>query len=34
MIETIFKSLAKAMDQATGIEPRAHGVLSTKGTLS
>jgi imidazoleglycerol-phosphate dehydratase len=34
MIETIFKSLAKAMDQATAVEPRAQGVLSTKGTLS
>jgi imidazoleglycerol-phosphate dehydratase len=34
MIETIFKSLAKAMDQATAVEPRVHGVLSTKGTLS
>jgi len=34
MIETIFKSLAKAMDQATAVEPRAHGILSTKGTLS
>ena len=34
IIETIFKSLAKAMDQATAIEPRVQGVLSTKGTLS
>ncbi len=34
IIETIFKSLAKAMDQATAVEPRVHGVLSTKGTLS
>jgi imidazoleglycerol-phosphate dehydratase len=34
MIETIFKSLAKAMDQATAVEPRVRGVLSTKGTLS
>ena len=34
MIETIFKSLAKAMDQATAVEPRGQGVLSTKGTLS
>ena len=34
MIETIFKSLAKAMDQATAVEPRVQGVLSTKGTLS
>jgi imidazoleglycerol-phosphate dehydratase len=34
MIETIFKSLAKAMDQATAVEPRTQEVLSTKGTLS
>ena len=34
IIETIFKSLAKAMDQATAVEPRLQGVLSTKGTLS
>jgi imidazoleglycerol-phosphate dehydratase len=34
IIETIFKSLAKAMDQATAVEPRVHGVLSTKGTLT
>ncbi len=34
MIETIFKSLAKAMDQATAVEPRTREVLSTKGTLS
>jgi len=34
MIETIFKSLAKAMDQACAVEPRLQGVLSTKGTLS
>jgi len=34
IIETIFKSLAKAMDQATAVEPRVQGVLSTKGTLS
>lgn len=34
IIETIFKSLAKAMDQATAVEPRTREVLSTKGTLS
>jgi imidazoleglycerol-phosphate dehydratase len=34
MIETIFKSLAKAMDEATAVESRLQGVLSTKGTLS
>jgi imidazoleglycerol-phosphate dehydratase len=34
IIEAVFKSLARAMDQATAIEPRLNGVLSTKGTLS
>ncbi|HXR25569.1 MAG TPA: imidazoleglycerol-phosphate dehydratase HisB [Candidatus Binataceae bacterium] len=34
IIEAAFKALARAMDQATSIEPRAQGVLSTKGTLS
>jgi imidazoleglycerol-phosphate dehydratase len=34
IIETCFKALARAMDQATSIEPRLSGVLSTKGTLS
>lgn len=34
IIETSFKALARAMDQATSIEPRLSGVLSTKGTLS
>jgi len=34
IIEAAFKALARAMDQATAIEPRAQGVLSTKGTLS
>jgi imidazoleglycerol-phosphate dehydratase len=34
IIETVFKSLAKAMDQATAVEPRVQGALSTKGTLS
>ena len=35
IIEASFKALARAMDQATGLEPRARGVaLSTKGTLS
>ena len=33
VVETIFKSLARALDQATGREPRLSGVLSTKGTL-
>jgi len=35
IIEATFKALARAMDQATSLEPRAQGVaLSTKGTLS
>ncbi len=33
MIEAIFKSFAKALDQATGMDPRIDGVLSTKGSL-
>lgn len=31
--EAIFKAFAKALDQATAIDPRVVGVLSTKGTL-
>jgi imidazoleglycerol-phosphate dehydratase len=34
VIEAAFKALARAMDQATSLEPRVAGVLSTKGTLS
>jgi imidazoleglycerol-phosphate dehydratase len=34
IIEAAFKALARAMDQATAVEPRSPGVLSTKGTLS
>ncbi|HTT75972.1 MAG TPA: imidazoleglycerol-phosphate dehydratase HisB [Candidatus Binataceae bacterium] len=34
IIEATFKALARAMDQATTVEPRLTGVLSTKGTLS
>jgi imidazoleglycerol-phosphate dehydratase len=34
IIEAAFKALARAMDQATSLEPRVAGVLSTKGTLS
>jgi imidazoleglycerol-phosphate dehydratase len=34
VIEAAFKALARAMDQATAVEPRLRGVLSTKGTLS
>ena len=33
IIEAIFKSFAKALDEATGYDPRIKGVLSTKGTL-
>jgi imidazoleglycerol-phosphate dehydratase len=33
MMEAIFKAFAKAMDQATGLDERVRGVLSTKGTL-
>ncbi len=34
VIETAFKSLARAMDEATTLDARLTGVLSTKGTLS
>ncbi len=34
VIETVFKSFARAMDQATALEPRLSGALSTKGTLA
>jgi imidazoleglycerol-phosphate dehydratase len=34
IIETAFKSLARAMDMATATDPRVRGALSTKGTLS
>ena len=33
MIEAMFKAFAKALDQATGMDPRVSGVLSTKGSL-
>jgi imidazoleglycerol-phosphate dehydratase len=33
IIEAGFKAFARAMDQATQIDPRVQGVLSTKGTL-
>lgn len=32
-IEAMFKAFSKALDEATSYEPRAKGVLSTKGTL-
>jgi len=33
MIEATFKALGRAMDQATALDPRVSGVLSTKGVL-
>ena len=33
IIEGIFKAFGRALDEATGIDPRIEGVLSTKGTL-
>lgn len=33
IIEAMFKAFAKALDQASGTEPRATDVLSTKGSL-
>lgn len=33
MIEAIFKALGRALDEATQIDPRVHGVPSTKGML-
>ncbi len=33
MIEAMFKAFAKALDQATAMDSRVSGVLSTKGTL-
>lgn len=33
IIEATFKAFARAMDFATQIDPRVHGVLSTKGAL-
>lgn len=33
IMEAVFKALAKALDQATGLDERVSGVLSTKGTL-
>jgi imidazoleglycerol-phosphate dehydratase len=34
IIEAVFKALARAMDQATSVESRLSGALSTKGTLA
>lgn len=33
LIEAAFKAFARALDEATAIDPRIDGVLSTKGTL-
>lgn len=33
MVEGIFKAFAKALDEATGTDPRITGILSTKGSL-
>lgn len=33
MIEAIFKAFARALDEATLVDPRINGVLSTKGSL-
>jgi len=33
IIEAIFKAFGRALDEATSIDPRIHGVLSTKGSL-
>lgn len=33
MIEAVFKALGRALDEATGIDPRVKGVPSTKGVL-
>lgn len=34
IIEGAFKAFAKALDEATGFDPRVNGVLSTKGSLA
>ena len=33
IIEALFKAFGQALDQATSIDPRIHGILSTKGSL-
>jgi imidazoleglycerol-phosphate dehydratase len=33
MLEAIFKAFGRALDQATGLDPRIKGVLSTKGKI-
>ena len=33
MAEAMFKAFARALDEATAIDPRIEGILSTKGSL-
>ena len=33
MLEAIFKGVARAMSQAVAMDPRVHGVMSSKGAL-
>jgi imidazoleglycerol-phosphate dehydratase len=33
IVEAVFKALARALDEASGFDPRVQGVLSSKGTL-
>lgn len=33
IVEAMFKALARAMDEATQVDPRIEGILSTKGSL-
>ena len=33
MLEGIFKAFGRALDQATSLDPRIKGVLSTKGKI-
>ncbi len=33
IVEAVFKALARALDEATQLDPRVHGVLSSKGAL-
>jgi len=33
MLEGVFKAFGRALDQATSLDPRIRGVLSTKGRI-
>jgi len=33
IVEAVYKALGRALDEATGMDPRISGVLSTKGVL-